>query len=447
MSTWHGQYLQEGCGGYCGRVQLTQQPQTSTGCVPVTNGELVLATDNEGHVGAGVTDALWAQGDPAARTVYGYASEHSLALVSKALIRAFYGQPPTFSYFDGCSDGGREALNEAQRYPTDFNGIIAGAPALDAIGLVGFLEPWIARVNTDAAGHQILGPDKMGALHTAVMAACAGPDGLIDDPRTCNFNPATLRCPDGQDTPSCLTPAQIGVVGNFYRGPVDKQGHNLYDGGLPYGSELAWPTWDFGPAADPNATRDSIAGQLALNYYDYLAPTARPGQPKNLQDIAFTSEAYAVQHAASAVNDALNPDLSAFHAHGGKIILYHGWADQAIPPFGTVDYYGAVVHQANGYANAEQFSRLYLIPGQYHCLAIGGGDPQVTPDFVTPLMSWVEAGQAPASLTMPTAPGVTPHRTITVTPTNPLISRTATPPGANNNYHWIGRYPVKPATS
>lgn len=432
ITTWHGQYLQVGCGGFCGDVPTegaNPAPPQSAGCAAVADNELVIASDNEGHLGASRLDGLWGLNEPRLRTVFGYTSEHQLAAVAKTIINDYYGQPAAHSYFDGCSDGGREALMEAQRYPDDFDGILAGAPALDATDFAGELSAWVYRSNTDAAGKQILGTDKLPALHAAVLKACASPSGVIDDPRTCGFDPATVTCPTGTDTAGCLTPAQVDVVRKFYSGPQDPAGRALYPGGLPYGSELAWTGWDISPTGNALGTN---AAQFALNFLNYLA-SDHPAKT-DLRDLTFTDAEYAKLQQSAPTNNSTDPNLTAFRRHGGKIILYHGWADQAIPPFGTVAYYAAVTKATK---NADSFSRLYMIPAQYHCLS--GGDPQASADLLTPLMNWVTSGTAPAALTFPTvkpAPGQ--PTSLTVQPFDP--HQPVAGHGANSDYDWIGRF-------
>jgi Tannase and feruloyl esterase len=442
QTTWRGDYLQEGCGGFCGHVDVSlDDPSRTSGYQapfpPLQNGELVVAADDQGHESASNADTLWAKYDPQLRVVFGYSSEHSLALTAKALIRAFYGRGPARSYFDGVSDGGHEALDLAQRYPTDFDGILAGAPANNWAPLVGMFEPWLAVVNMDAAGHQILTAEKLPALHAAVMAACADARGVIADPRACTFDPVSIQCPPGVDNAGCLTTAQVPVVRQFYRGPSDPQGRNLFDGGEPYGSELAWALWAVMPAADPNAPGDTIAAQLGLNYWRYAAFWNNPPAGFGLRDISFTDATYQRLAELGGIYNATDPDLHAFRAHGGKLILYHGWADQAIPPFATVDYYRAVAEQLGGYPATQSFSRLYLIPGLYHCPCgqPADGDPPTTVELMTPLVNWVEHGQAPGTLTLPVTAGrIT---SLPVPPTNPLNP----PPrnnGLNSNYRYIG---------
>jgi hypothetical protein len=209
--TWRGDYLQQGCGGFCGHLDLSlTDPSRTSGYqapfAPLTNGELVVAADDQGHETLTNGDALWGKNDPQLRVVFGYSSEHSLAQTAKALIRIFYGRAPTHSYFSGVSDGGHEALDLAQRYPTDFDGIVAGAPANNWAPLVGQFEPWLGRVNMDAAGQQILSPEKLPALHAAVMKACADAHGTISDPRACTFLTA------GRSQLTCVFPHCLQIL-------------------------------------------------------------------------------------------------------------------------------------------------------------------------------------------------------------------------------------------
>lgn len=438
LSTWRGQYVQIGCGGFCGDVptaRVTPTPQLSSGCAPVTNGELVLASDNEGHLSRSRLDGLWGKDDPALRTVFGHSSEHSLAQVAKAAMRAYYGQAPSYSYYDGCSDGGREALMEAERYPADFDGILAGAPVLDATDFAGVLETWIYRSNTDSAGRQILGTDKLPALHAAVLKACAGTDAVIDDPRTCAFDPATIQCPVGTDSVSCLTPAQVAVVRAFYAGPTDARGRNLYPGGLPYGSELAWAGWDISVAGnDARSALSTNAAQFAINDLKYLAYPVNPPDSFTLRDFRFTDHEYQRLQQSASIYNSTNPDLSAFRDHGGKIILYHGWADQGAPPFATTAFYRAVADRTARY---QSFSRLYMIPAQYHCLA--GGDPATAGDLLSPLMAWVESGHAPSAVTLPTSsPAPGQPSSLSVAPYDPYAAVVGH--GLNSNYNWVGTF-------
>jgi feruloyl esterase len=252
QETWRGDYLQQGCGGLCGQTNVNlDDPSRTSGYQapyePLASGEMVVAADDQGHEAPNNGDALWAKYDLRLRAVFGYSSEHQLAQTAKALIRIYYGRKPSYSYFSGVSDGGHEALALAQRYPEDFDGILAGAPANNWAPLTLF-ELWLAASNRDPQGRQILTAEKLPALHAAVMAACAGDRGFIADPRVCTFDPASMRCANGDEKPDCLTDDQIRVVRDEYRGPSDREGHGLFDGGEPYGSELAWAGWLVMPA-------------------------------------------------------------------------------------------------------------------------------------------------------------------------------------------------------
>src|SRR5271156_2964782 len=176
LETWRGDYLQQGCGGFCGHVEVNlQDPSRTSGYqtpyAPLANGEMVVAADDQGHESDNNGDALWARTDPQLRVVFGYTSEHQLAQAAKALVHAFYGRDPAHSYFSGVSDGGHQALVLAQRYPEDFNGILAGAPANNWAPLAGLFQPWVAAMNRNGEDKQILNAEKLPALHAAVMAA------------------------------------------------------------------------------------------------------------------------------------------------------------------------------------------------------------------------------------------------------------------------------------
>src|SRR5579875_29079 len=443
-STWTGRYVQEGCGGYCGILQ-PGPPAVSTNCPAVTGNQLALGVDDEGHVGSSAFDGLWAANAPELRVSFGFTSEHALAQAAKAIIAAYYGQRPRYSYFDGCSDGGREALIEAQRYPDDFNGILAGAPANIWADLNGEFQEWNILANTDAHGHPILTAEVLPALHAAVVAACGNAQGLIPDPRSCGFDPASIQCHPGQASNSCLTPAQVAAARRIYRGPTLADGRSLSPGGEPYGSELAWQGWLIDPASDTAWPADTAAYQIAINYLKYQAYRANPPSTFTLADFHFDRADYERLQQLAGLYDAIDPDLAPFARLGGRIILYHGWADQAIPPFGTVGYYAAVVSRAGGFAASQAFSRLYMIPDQYHCL--GGGSPQVTADLLTPLMNWVEKGIAPGAITLPlTAPTPT-LQSITVSPLNPLLPPAGGARGLNASYNWIGSFQREPTPS
>ncbi|HVQ90022.1 MAG TPA: tannase/feruloyl esterase family alpha/beta hydrolase [Mycobacteriales bacterium] len=393
--TYRQRYLQAGCGGLCGVLAINVR--AGAGCVPVTDGMFATGSDDQGHLIAGGADGNFGT-DPQLRTDFAYRADHLTALVAKALIAAFYGQPPRYSYFDGCSQGGHEGLTEAQRFPDDFDGILAGAPASITTELYTFHQAWLARVNFDPAGRVILPAAKLPALHAAVLADCDGLDGLVDgqldDPRACSFDPATLACPAGADAPTCLTPAQVAVAGKLYSGAVDARGEHLYPGGQPYGSELAWPGWLI-PAGD-GAQNSTTAWKLGNGWVRYLAFGTNPPLSATLNDIGFDRTTFERARRLAGLYDATDPDLTAFRRSGGKLILWHGWADQAIPPTGTVAYYQAIQDRSGGLAGTREFARLFMFPGVYHC---GGGPAPNSFDLLTPLLNWVERATPPDSVT------------------------------------------------
>jgi Tannase and feruloyl esterase len=444
--TWRGDYLQQGCGGLCGKADVSlDDPSRTSGYqapyAPLQNGEMVVAADDQGHEAPSNGDALWARNDLRLRAVFGYTSEHQLARAMKAIVRAYYGRKAAFSYFSGVSDGGHEALVLAQRYPADFDGIIAGAPANNWAPLVGLVAPWVAAANQNAQGKQILSAEKLPALHAAVMAACADENGVIKDPRACAFDPASMRCPEGSDQPNCLTDEQVRVVRDEYRGPSDKDGHGLFDGGEPYGSELAWANWLVMPAADPAAPADSYAAGIGLAYLNEMAFLQNPPGKFAVGSVPFTAEMRQRLEQFGGIYNATDPDLSAFAANGGKLIIYHSWADQAIPPFASISYYRAVVGQAGGLPAAQSFSRLYMVPGLYHCPCGQpvDGDPATTVQFMPQLVAWVERGEAPASITLPITSQTTGTHaaSLSIDPFDPL-QPAPNNDGLNSNYHSIG---------
>jgi feruloyl esterase len=364
--------------------------------ITALNQNFAVAFDNTGHVGGGIGagSALWGLDQPQLRIDFGYRSEHVTALAAKAIATAFYSKSPSYSYFQGCSNGGRQALMEAQRYPNDFNGIIAGAPAAIQAPLNGEYETWNGRANQDEQGKPILPSDKLALIHQAAIADCDGKDGLVDgqitDPRVCTFKPESLSCSGNREQANCLTTAQIAVVNKLYSGVVDQKGKLLYPGSQTIGSELAWAGSSVGITGMP-----PFAAQISNSYLKYLAFPKSPPASFSYKDWQFTAEGFDRLRPLGEVYNATNPNLKAFRDGGGKLILYHGWADPAIPPHGTLAYYQAVQDRMGGLANVQSFARLFMLPGVYHCQG-GTGPSQV--DWLTPIVAWVEQGTPPAKI-------------------------------------------------
>lgn len=389
-TTYRGRYLQQGCGGFCGNINLGQHPPASTGCAPLTDGSLALGQDDEGHRDTGAVD-VWAT-DPQLKADFGYRSEHVFAAAAKAVITAFYGVAPRYSYFDGCSDGGREALMETQRYPTDFDGVLAGAPAFNQTALNAFEEAYLSTVDFRPDGSVILPAAKVDVVHDAAIAACADPDlgdGAIQDPRACSFDPGSIACPPGPDRPDCLTAEQVDVVRKIYTGVVDSGGTHLYTGGEPIGSEPQWVGLIV--PRDGQHREQILMYRLGTGFLRWLG-TWKPDPGKQIDASLFTVDNLrSYLDSVGGLYDATDPDLSAFAQRGGKLIQWHGWSDGYIPPVGSITYRQAVIDKL-GQQIADGFYRLYLFPGMFHCA--GGYGPSHT-DLLTPLIQWTERDQTP----------------------------------------------------
>ena len=390
LQGWTQRYLQIGCGGLCGVLSVRLNDHDRM-CVPAARGDLALASTDMGHEGG--LDGRWAANNPQARIDFASRGVHVTALVAKALIRRFYGRPPRYSYFSGCSDGGREALIEAQRYPRDFNGIAAGAPALNFTVQNSFYHGWNALSNTGPDGKAILTAAKLPLLHAAVMAACDATDGLedglISDPRRCRFDPAVIQCHPAEDPSRCLTPAQVEVVRRIYAGAHDARGRKLVAGGPMPGSELAW-AGVYVPQESGQPLFSAMIATGSLEYLYYPRPLPASWALRDLKFDRATLDSFPYRN----LYDATNPDLSAFQAAGGRLLMWHGWADQHISPLNSIEYYQAV-ERLMGADRVREFARLFLIPGVYHC---GGGYGLSRFDVLTPLMGWVERGAAPDRL-------------------------------------------------
>lgn len=390
LHNWTQRYLQTGCGGFCGQVGL--YTSAADGCEPLASGDFAVASTDMGHNTPGGVFGH----DPQLRVDFAYRGVHLTAVAAKKLIAAFYRQPQAFSYFSGCSDGGREALMEAQRYPQDFNGIIAGAPSLIFVVQNGLFHPWQAVANRDAQGRPILLANKLPLLHRAVLAQCDGLDGQVDgllsDPRLCQVKLDGLRCQADAAIDSCLSDAEIGAVQRLYDGPRDPlSGGRLTIGGPLPGSELAWVDV-FVPR---EAQTPSGSWQVASEALRGVVFEQNPRADFTPSDLPFTAATLDKLRVTHPLYDASNPDLSAFAAAGNKLLLWHGWADQRITPLNSIAYHQALQTQL-GKARVATFERLYMLPGLYHC---SGGEGPSHFDLLTPLMHWVENGQAPEAIT------------------------------------------------
>jgi feruloyl esterase len=383
-SGYTGRYLQGGCGGNCGRILVSVAPTCDNR--QVFSGAFAVGFEDSGHGGG---DGVWALGSEQVRIDFSYRASHAFAQAAKAIIAAYFDQPPTRSYFQGCSDGGREAMSETQRYPDDFDGVIAGSPAHQITeAMERFM--WEARWSHNDQHAAIFDAASLTLLHDAVVKSCDGLDGLvdgqIDDPRSCHFDPRELLCRRDARL-ACLTSEQIAVAIKFYDGPRDPSGVRLYMGGEPYGSELTW--------AGPGSFAEAGTGMLeeAVRSMIYL------GELPDSVTVRSWSFDLATFHDLSrrgAIYDAHDPDLKRFKERGGKLILWQGTADPAAGNFGVLDYYQQVQDRLGGLAATREFARVFLVPAVYHC---GRGYIAYEEDFLGAMVNWVEQGVLPDSVT------------------------------------------------
>jgi feruloyl esterase len=311
---------------------------------------------------------------------FGYRAVHEMTVAAKVLVAAFYGGPPRLSYWNGCSTGGRQGLMEAQRFPGDYDGIIAGAPANPQTRL----SAWNVYVGQAALKNpaDTIPPSKYPMIHKAVIDACDSldgvTDGLIADPSQCRFDFKLLAC-KGEDSSSCLTAAQVETALKVTNPAVDsKTGHTIFPG-LALGSELGWGTKIGGPAPSP----------LGTDYFKY-AIFNDPQWDWRTFDIV--SAMVAADRVVSGITDA-SPELAAFKQRGGKLLLYHGWQDQNFSAQATINYYLTVLNKVG---SESEWLRLFLAPGMGHC---GGGEGPNTFDMLTALEQWVEQGKTADSVT------------------------------------------------
>jgi feruloyl esterase len=392
-SAWNGKYQQEGSGGSSGSIGQGSMVE------PLEAGYATLATDN-GHVTDpdapnGGSENRWAVGHPQKMVDFAWRAVHVSSIAAKGVIEKFYGRKAAEAYFVGCSTGGRQALMEATRFPEDFNGIVAGAPAWhwtnQMVGAIWNTEPAIKDPTA-------LTNESSAILNRAAIKACdrldGVEDGVISDPRRCDFDPKSIQCQVGA-TSECLTPVQVDAAERIYGGAHRSDGTRIFPG-YARGSEFPWArvwagkypggsSWDFWRYAvsqDPNTSATD---------FDFDKDTG-----KMLNSNLLGS--------SMADNYNARPDLTAFEKRGGKLIQYHGWADQMVSSYGSVDFYNQIVAKI-GKARADAFYRLFMAPGVNHCgggpgpFNFGGASPAVSHDpqhdVVAALDTWVTQKKAP----------------------------------------------------
>ena len=393
ITGWNGKFQGQGNGGFAGYIDNPAM------AVSVGRGYATASTDT-GH-SASDPGGSWALGHPQKVADYGYRAIHQMTDVAKTLVTAFYGTKPRYSYFGSCSNGGRQALMEAHRFPQDYDGILAGAPANFWTHLLtGAL--WNAQATTNDPASYIPSA-KLPAIAAAVNEACDAQDGvkdgILNDPRQCRFDPAVLLCKNG-DSDQCLTGPQAVALKKVYEGAHDAAGQ-IYPGFLPGGElgEQGWSSWITGHAPGQAALFGFTNGFFADMVYDKADWNYKT---------ADLSEAVRAADTTQAGNlNSVDPNLEPFRSHRGKLILYHGWNDPAISALNSINYYQSVVKQM-GRETSESFLRLYMVPGMQHCVGGPGAtsfgqnvasqtyDPEH--NIRAALEQWVEKGVAPSTI-------------------------------------------------
>jgi feruloyl esterase len=375
---WNGKFNGVGNGGMAGFIAYDALIES------LARGYATASTDT-GHTEK-MGDDSWALGHPELIVDFASRGIHMTARAAKKIIQAYYHQVPQYSYFTGCSGGGGQALSEAQRYPADYDGIVAGAPASFPTHMwPGELyAAWVT--HRDAAS--FVPNEKLSVIANAALEACDARDGVKDgvlvDPRQCHFDPAKIQC-TGADGPNCLTPAQADSVKKIYEGLKDPSTGKSFWYGYEISSEPGWP----GHINSPFGAPLSYFKYMALQNPDWDWKPFSFADPKNF---AVAEEA---SRRLSPILDSTNPDLTAFKKLGGKLIMYHGWIDQNISPRNSIQYFENVRETMGGEKETLDFVRLFLAPGMGHC---GGGPGPNTLDALSALEQWVEKAKAPDSI-------------------------------------------------
>ncbi len=391
--SWNGKFVSSGEGGFAGRLNYTRLGLDGGLDEWLTRGYATASTDT-GHRSS---DDNWAVGHPERVIDYAYRSKHLVTVAAKGLIAAYYGRPATHAYFNSCSNGGRQGLMEVQRYPSDYDGVVVGAPwNYQSRSNAGFV--WDAQ--TLSASGAAIPSSKLPAIQAAAVAACDATDGLVDglieQPDKCSFAPEVLQCTTA-DSDDCLTEAQIASLGRLYSGPENPRTGAAIFPGWAMGSERGWARW-----VDAEGVTN-----LGHSYFSNLV-FEDPNWDYRTFD--FEKDLTFAESKVGSLADAIDTDLSAAKRQGVKIIQYHGWNDQTLQPDYSPSYYDLVTAEMGGLAETQDFYRLFMVPGMAHCYrgpganSFGGVGQQIPPqrdalhDVQLALEEWVENGAAPDRL-------------------------------------------------
>jgi len=372
-SGWNGKFEAVGNGGWSGAINVPQL------AAAVQRGYASASTDT-GHEGGSGSFAL---GHPEKLIDFGYRAVHEMTVKAKTIIAAYFGDSPARSYWNGCSSGGKQGLKEAQKFPADYDGIIAGAPANYWTHLTAH-SIWVAQaVHRDETS--FIPQSKYGVIKAAVLEACdsrdAVKDGVLENPAQCKFDPGILQCKAG-DAPTCLTSAQVDAARKIYGPATNPRTKQIIYPGLMPGSEMGW-----GGLAGPQPL------SIAVDHFKYVVFHDAGWDYRKFN---FDSDLALTDKIDDGLINATDPNLKAFFGHGGRILQYHGWNDQLISPMNSINYYKSVQDAMGGAAEVNANYRLFMMPGMTHC---AGGDGPSSFDPLTALEQWVELGKAPEQIT------------------------------------------------
>jgi feruloyl esterase len=424
-TTWNGRFLGTGGGGFQGIISYNELASGIQAGFAATNSDLGTGVSgcsplfcgsdgNQGNplaidFGDPSTPSTGQFGHPERITDFGYRAIHLMTVRGKEIAHAFYQQKVGKAYFAGCSTGGQNALMEAQRFPEDYDGILAGAAAFNRTHLhMAGLSLW---QDTHASPARFIQPGEMTLINKAVLAQCVGRDGgastdqFLTDPRDCRFDPKILQCTGGNVPPACLTADQVTTIQKYYAGTIDPVNGQVINPGAERGNETD-NVLALGLAFQELLPEPAFDG---LFYWVFGADFGNPASAHNYANFDFNHDVDTVDDQLAAVLNADSADLSEFREHGSKLIMYHGWADPLIPSQSSINYFNALVsNDSRGFqqvgfsigrssvlARTQSYARLFMVPGMYHCA--GGPGPNVF-DALTPLVTWVETGVAPETI-------------------------------------------------
>lgn len=377
--SWNGKFAHMAPGGYGGSLEAM-----APWCEDGLRRGYACITQNTGHVGASY-DATWAYNNLQAEFDYGIRAANVATLAGKAVTQHFYNAAPKYSYFMGCSGGGKQALVQAQRYPWNYDGVIAVEPSNPTI--TGVVQLWNALAMNDEKGQAHFSQADLQVLHDGAIAQCDAKDGLADgvisDPRSCKFDPAVLTCKAGRSA-SCLSPVQVAAASKVYAGPVTSSGKKLYFPASPGGEKGSYFT----------------GGETGINYkktyWQYMGFTPDPGPTWKPTDFDFDKDWKRAYMMDAVLVNSDNPDLRKLRAEGHKLMIVQGWEDSGLPgPLVTLDYYEMVEKIMGGRAQTQESVRLFMVPGRSHCR---GGVGAAAIDMLGHMEAWAEQGRAPDML-------------------------------------------------